>query len=182
MSRRSERIVLRSPQPGKKGTHSKIYAYGPTYERLAASPTYRKELMKEMRRSVAKRSAAKRSAYRKKTVSPLFDFTAKEAKKHRGVQRMIRKMPGCSSYGRYPEVDEDDFCGPEGGACPETFPVNTYKRYRAALSYARDAPNPEGIVRCAQRKAIEKGWLDTPKKLERAKKELEKFLSPRRRY
>jgi hypothetical protein len=168
MSRRSSsRYVLTSPRAGKKGTHAKIYAHGPTYEELYESPKYRSSLLKELRRAKKKVTPP----------SPVFSFTAKEAKKHKGVQRMIRSMPGCSSYGRYPEVDEDDFCGPEGGACPETFPVDTYKRYRAALSYARNAPNPEGIVRCAQRKAMEKGWLDSPKKLERAKRELRKFLS-----
>ena len=50
------------------------------------------------------------------------------------------------------------FCGPAGGAKATAFPVNTEKRCRAALSYARYAPKPAGIRACALKKAKEKGW------------------------
>ena len=59
---------------------------------------------------------------------------------------------GCSNKGKYKDVPSDLFCGPEGGSCPGTFPVNTTARARAALAYARYAPNPEGIRRCVKRK------------------------------
>lgn len=55
-------------------------------------------------------------------------------------------------------LNKSDFCGPAGGAGSTNFPVNTEKRCRAALSYARMAPKPCGIVRCALNKANKKGW------------------------
>lgn len=51
------------------------------------------------------------------------------------------------------------FCGPFGGSPSGSYPVNTYGRYRASLAYARNAPNPAGIVACARRKAKEHGWI-----------------------
>lgn len=67
--------------------------------------------------------------------------------------------------GRYVEVNgnkryinSNAFCGPAGGAGPRNFPVNSEKRCRAALSYARKAPNPCGIVKCALKKAKKHGW------------------------
>ena len=68
------------------------------------------------------------------------------------------KSRGCSNQGKYKNVPEHLFCGPEGGSCPGTYPVNTPGRARAALSYARYAPNPEGIRQCARRISKEKGW------------------------
>lgn len=58
---------------------------------------------------------------------------------------------GCSNKGKYKGVPKEMFCGSEGGSCPETFPANTKKRAKAALAYARHAPNPEGIKRCVKR-------------------------------
>jgi hypothetical protein len=52
----------------------------------------------------------------------------------------------------------DNFCGPSGGTSPMKFPVNTEKRCRTALSYARHAPKPCGIVKCALNKAKKAGW------------------------
>ncbi len=57
-------------------------------------------------------------------------------------------------------LSKEMFCGPSGGASPKSYPVNTPKRAVAALSYARYAPNPEGIKQCARRVAREHGWLD----------------------
>jgi len=70
------------------------------------------------------------------------------------------KSHGCSNVGKYKNVPSELFCGPEGGSCPGTYPVNTPGRARAALSYARHAPNPEGIKKCARRIAQTKGWVD----------------------
>ena len=73
-----------------------------------------------------------------------------------------RDKEGSSSAGEYSDVDKDDFCGPAGGAAPGTFPVNSEKRARAALSYAHNAPDPEGIKNCVYRKAKKHGWFDRP--------------------
>jgi hypothetical protein len=50
------------------------------------------------------------------------------------------------------------YCGPAGGAAKTSYPVNTEKRCRAALSYARFAKRPCGIVGCALAQAKRKGW------------------------
>ena len=71
-----------------------------------------------------------------------------------------RDREGSSSAGDYSDVDKDDFCGPAGGAAPGTYPVNSEKRARAALSYAHNAPDPEGLKRCVYKKAKEHGWFD----------------------
>lgn len=57
----------------------------------------------------------------------------------------------CSNQGKYKGVPADLFCGTEGESCPGTYPVNTKGRARAALAYARHAPNPEGIKKCVRR-------------------------------
>jgi len=71
-----------------------------------------------------------------------------------------RKKPGGSNVGDYDDVSKGDFCGPAGGAPEGSYPVNSEKRARAALSYAHNAPDPEGIKRCVYRKAKEHGWFD----------------------
>tara|TARA_R110001599_G_scaffold48006_7_gene138650 strand:+ start:3959 stop:5140 length:1182 start_codon:yes stop_codon:yes gene_type:complete len=73
-----------------------------------------------------------------------------------------RKKPGGSNVGDYPNVDKDDFCGPAGGAPEGSYPVNTEERARAALSYAHNAPDPEGLKNCVYRKAKKHGWFDKP--------------------
>jgi len=50
------------------------------------------------------------------------------------------------------------YCGTAGGAAKHSFPVNTEKRCRAALSYSRFAKRPCGIISCALRQAAKKGW------------------------
>ena len=57
--------------------------------------------------------------------------------------------PGGSNVGKYKGVKK--FCGPSGEAPSGSFPVNTRKRAIAALSYARNAPNPAGIRKCVCR-------------------------------
>jgi hypothetical protein len=64
--------------------------------------------------------------------------------------RTARTKPGGSNVGRYPGVTA--FAGPSGGAPKGSFPINTRARGRAALSYARHAPNPSGIRRAVQAK------------------------------
>ena len=56
--------------------------------------------------------------------------------------------PGGSNVGKY---KKGPFCGPAGGAPKGSYPVNTCGRVAAAKSYARHAPNPAGIKRCAER-------------------------------
>jgi hypothetical protein len=68
------------------------------------------------------------------------------------------KKQGCSNAGKYPNVPAHLFCGAEGGSCFNTYPVNNPGRARAALSYARFAPNPQGIRNCVNRIKKEKGW------------------------
>lgn len=64
--------------------------------------------------------------------------------------------PGGSNKGKY-KPSEGPFCGPSGGAPKGTYPVGTRKRARAAISYARHAPNPGGIKKCVCRH-----WPDLP--------------------
>lgn len=52
----------------------------------------------------------------------------------------IRKRPGESNAGKYEGVKSSNFAGPD-----KTFPINTMKRARSALSYAHNAANPEQI-------------------------------------
>lgn len=56
--------------------------------------------------------------------------------------------PGGSNAGKYKGVKS--FCGPAGGAPKGSYPVNTCGRVAAAKSYAKNAPNPAGIKRCAE--------------------------------
>lgn len=64
-----------------------------------------------------------------------------------------RKKPGGSNVGEYKKVSKGDFCGPSGGAPKGSYPVNTEKRRKAALSLAHNAPNPSGIKACVKRKS-----------------------------
>lgn len=50
------------------------------------------------------------------------------------------------------------YCGPSGGGKKNSYPVNTQSRCRAALSYARFAKRPCGIIKCAIKQAKKKGW------------------------
>jgi hypothetical protein len=70
----------------------------------------------------------------------------------------MKKLPGRGSLGKY-KPDEGPFCGPEGGSSDLTFPVNTKKRAINAVSRSVNAPNPEGIRKCATRYAMQRGWI-----------------------
>lgn len=50
----------------------------------------------------------------------------------------IRKQPGMSNAGEYPNVKK--FAGPNG-----TFPINTIERGRSALKLAHNSSNPGAI-------------------------------------
>lgn len=66
-----------------------------------------------------------------------------------GSKAAIRKKPGGSNVGKYKGVKS--FAGPAGGAPKGSFPINTRKRAKAALAYARNAPNPSGIRKAVHR-------------------------------
>lgn len=55
------------------------------------------------------------------------------------------KKPGGSNVGKYKDVKSSEFAGKSGGAPAGSYPINTKKRAKAALSYAHFAPNPAGI-------------------------------------
>tara|TARA_B100001996_G_C18615237_1_gene575442 strand:+ start:534 stop:1142 length:609 start_codon:yes stop_codon:yes gene_type:complete len=59
----------------------------------------------------------------------------------------IRKKPGMSNAGKYPNVKESNFCGPNG-----TYPVNTIKRAKSALKLAHFSANPGDIRECVHKK------------------------------
>lgn len=77
-------------------------------------------------------------------------------------KEQMKKRKGGSNVGEYKKVSKKEFCGPSGGAPKGSYPVNTAKRCRAALSYAHNAPNPEGIKECVRKKC--KGVVKTKTK------------------
>jgi hypothetical protein len=70
----------------------------------------------------------------------------------RGEEKKLEEKPGGSNVGEYKSVKKSEFAGPAGGAPKGSYPINTLKRARAALAYARNAPNPEGIKRAVYKK------------------------------
>lgn len=56
-----------------------------------------------------------------------------------------REKAGGSNVGKY---KKGPFCGPSGGSPDGSFPIDTKKRAHAALAYAHNAPNPQGIKDC----------------------------------
>jgi hypothetical protein len=70
---------------------------------------------------------------------------AKGVKLPYGEESRISKKAGSSNVGKYKNVSPQEFAGAKGGASKYSYPINTEKRARAALSYARNAPNPAGI-------------------------------------
>ncbi len=72
----------------------------------------------------------------------------------------VREEAGSSNAGKYPNVPKDEFCGPAGGAAAGTYPVNTAERIASAKKLAEHAPNPDGIIACANKAGgEEKGHL-----------------------
>jgi len=70
---------------------------------------------------------------------------AKGVKVSKGEESKMRKKAGSSNAGKYKTVSKGEFAGASGGASKYSYPINTVKRAKAALSYAHNAPNPEGI-------------------------------------
>ena len=100
---------------------------------------------------MSKKRAAAKSASKKGRVK-----IGKGMSLPRGKEEKLSKKPGSSNVGKYKNVKKGSFCGPSGGAAPGTYPVNSKKRYSAALSYAHNAPNPSGIRACVKRKCGKK--------------------------
>jgi hypothetical protein len=71
------------------------------------------------------------------------------------TKKKPQDRPGGSNVGKYKGVKK--FCGPAGGAPKGSYPVNSCGRVAAAKSYARHAPNPGGIKRCAERAGARMG-------------------------
>lgn len=84
---------------------------------------------------------------------------AKGVKVARGEESKLQKKPGGSNVGKYKDVKKSAFCGPSGAAPKGSYPVNTKKRAKSAIALAHNAPNPEGIKKCALRKfpSLKKG-------------------------
>ena len=83
---------------------------------------------------------------------------AKNVKIPRSKKEKMEKKAGGSNVGEYKNVKKKNFAGPAGDAPQFSFPINTKKRARAALSYAHNAPDPDGI-----KKAVYKKYPDLKK-------------------
>lgn len=90
---------------------------------------------------------------------------AKGVKVKRGKEEAMRSKKGSSNAGVYKNVKPSDFAGASGGASKFSYPINTLKRARAALAYAHNAPNPEGI-----RKKVYAKYPELKKRAEARKK------------
>lgn len=77
---------------------------------------------------------------------------AKGVKVTKQKEREMKKKPGGSNVGEYENVSKKNFAGPSGGAPKGSYPIDTLKRAKAALAYAHNAPDPEGIKRAVYRK------------------------------
>jgi hypothetical protein len=69
----------------------------------------------------------------------------------------LRRYRGSSRASRYSEADAP-FCGPSGGSAFNTYPQTTPGRARAALGYARHAPDEMGIRQCVELVRQRQGW------------------------
>lgn len=77
---------------------------------------------------------------------------ARGVKVPRGKESKMDKRAGGSNYGKYKNVTPKEFAGQAGGAPKYSYPINTKARARAALAYARNAPDPQGIRNAVYRK------------------------------
>jgi len=73
---------------------------------------------------------------------------AKERKKAKTASEIkakklakLRKKPGMSNAGKYPNVPKDEFAGPSG-----TYPINTLKRAKSAERLAWHSPHQSSIL------------------------------------
>jgi hypothetical protein len=120
-------------------TNRNIFVNGPTFNKLLQDPKYAGEVQ---RRS--------KNANRRVLSSP--------------KKSQLRKLKGCGSLDKY-KPNDGPFCGPEGGACDMTFPVGTKKRAINAVIRSVNAPNPDGIRKCATDHAIKMGWISEKDKI-----------------
>lgn len=90
----------------------------------------------------------------------------KGIKVKRGKAAALKKKAGGSNVGKYKNVKKSEFAGPAGDAPEGSYPINSLKRAKAALAYADNAPDPEGIKRAVYRKypALKKRKLERTKK------------------
>lgn len=77
---------------------------------------------------------------------------AKGVKVPRGTEKKMKAKAGGSNVGKYKNVAKSEFAGKAGGAPAGSYPINTKKRAKAALSYAHNAPHPAGIRKAVERK------------------------------
>jgi len=77
---------------------------------------------------------------------------AKNVSVSRAKEKKMEKKPGGSNVGEYKSVKKKEFAGTKGGAPVGSYPINTLKRAKAALSYAHYAPDPEGIKRAVYKR------------------------------
>lgn len=75
----------------------------------------------------------------------------------KSVESKLQEKPGGSNVGKYKNVPQKEMAGKAGGAPPGSYPINTLKRAKAALAYAHNAPNPEGIKAAVHKKYPELG-------------------------
>ena len=100
-----------------------------------------------MSKTSAKSVGPKQMGSKKKVIT-----IAKGLKIPRGQEEEMKEKPGGSSVGKYKTVKKTSFAGPSGGAPQGSYPINTKKRAKAALAYAHNAPNPEGIKAAVRKK------------------------------
>jgi hypothetical protein len=155
-------------------TGKKIFVGGPTYKKLKQDPKFSAEVAKRVANAknvgtrVSKKFVLRRSnplktlhIKKSKTLSLRKKLDKSGVRLSRsGPIRLsqVKKLPGSSSLGKYTKKD-GPFCGPAGGAAPMTYPVGTKKRAVNAVSRSVNAPNPEGIRKCATKYAVKKHWI-----------------------
>ena len=94
---------------------------------------------------MARKKAISKKNNNKKPVAKKKITVAKGVKVKRGTLEKVQKKAGSSNAGKYKNVSPKEFAGASGGSSKYSYPINTLKRARAALAYAHNAPNPEGI-------------------------------------
>ena len=152
-------------------TGKKIFVGGPTYRKLKQDPKFSAEVTK--RATNAKKvgvrvdkkiilKGPKKLNVRVVKGSRTTNLRKSLAKS--GVTlSQVKKLPGRSSLGKYSKKDAP-FCGTKGGAGPMTYPVTSKKRALNAVTRSLNAPNPEGIRKCATDYAVKKHWITSEDK------------------
>ena len=142
-------------------TGRKIIVAGPTYTKLLEELGNKNMLIKLANAAKEGRPElpVKRKNLKTRNIKKSKTVALRKSLEKKGVRlSQQKKLPGRGSLGKYTKKDAP-FCGPEGGTGPMTYPVNTKKRANNALSRSHNAPNPEGIRKCAVRHSIKKGWM-----------------------